>query len=203
MAELTWPEGTIGIPTPDDVDVRERSWEEVEPFETAYRPAIVSAHSWFDPSAEAVSDGDTFDLAVDLGFDIRGFVATVRLIGMQCGIVNKRLGVNAFETALRGNTTPEMKERGLEAKARVKELMPLNSRVLLRSVKGGSRGSLNRWCGLVMLPSWRLTMPHPGSEAIPAPQAAKWVSLGDVLMMEGFATVWWKGWNRGKARPDR
>lgn len=186
---ITWPVGSIGIPDPEDYDIREYAWVEVEPFETAFRPAVMLGGH---PREEGADDGDTWDMAVDLGLDVRGVTVTVRLIGWECGIRNPTLGVNAYETILRGATTPEMKQRGLLAKDRVNELLPVGGSCLFRSRVGGKRGSLGRWLALTLVPTDR---------SVP-PEEAKWVSVGDLLMAEGFATVWWRGWNRGRPRPE-
>jgi micrococcal nuclease len=51
-----------------------------------------------------VVDGDTYDVIIDLGFDI-SVKHRIRLFG-----------VDAYESSLRGNTTPEEKIKGLKAK---------------------------------------------------------------------------------------
>jgi len=51
-----------------------------------------------------VVDGDTYDVIIDLGFDI-SVKHRIRLFG-----------VDAYERSLRGNTTPEEKIKGLQAK---------------------------------------------------------------------------------------
>lgn len=72
-----------------------------------------------------VVDGDTFDLMVDLGFDVYR-VIRVRL-----------KGIDTWE--VRGSERP----KGLVAKARVEELM--ENKIQIISYKGGQRGSFRRW----------------------------------------------------------
>ena len=176
-----WPEGYPGRPKPGDIDITERSYAEIEPFETPYRPALV----------RDVGDGDTFEIMVDLGLDVSGVTAEIRLLGHQCGLVDSRVGVDAWETTLRGKQTPKMKQLGIEARTFCEELMPVGSGVLVRTRKGGQRGSLNRWLALIMVRTNPLT----------PPAEARWVSIGDLLMSVGLARVWWKGWRKGRARP--
>ena len=95
--------------------------EEVEPFKTAWRSAIV----------KKIVDGDTFDLLVDLGFDVHR-VIRVRL-------------ADADTWEPRG----ENKDLGDAATRRVEELMPIGSEVRELSMKGGSRGSFRRWVAKV------------------------------------------------------
>jgi micrococcal nuclease len=91
--------------------------EDTKPFITEWRPAEV----------KRIIDGDTFDLEIDLGFDI--WLATrVRL-----------LGADTWE--VRG----EERELGKIASARVHELIPEGSSIRIRSFKGGTRGSFRRW----------------------------------------------------------
>lgn len=178
---LTWPEGSIGIPNPEDIDVRPRTWDEVKPFDTAFRPAKVLR----------VVDADTYELEVSLGFFVTMKI-DVRLIGWKCGIENSKLGVNSFETSLRGDTTPEMKARGLQGKSFCQDYLAgaanfsAEEGVLLRTRKGGVQEGLNRWLGLVLVPNR---------------DGAGWVSIGDLLLQKKLATVWWAGWNSGSSRP--
>lgn len=95
--------------------------EEVEPFLTSWRRAIV----------EKIVDADTFDLLVDIGFEVR-ISTRFRLEG-----------VDAWE--VRGSE----RELGKIASARVKELMPIGSEVRILSFKGGSKGKYGRWIARV------------------------------------------------------
>lgn len=177
-----WPLGYPGEPGLADIDVLERSWSEVQPFETPYRPAVV----------RNITDGDTFTLMLDLGFDVAGVTAEVRLLGFHCGIVDKRLGVDAFEPTLRSDQTEEMKARGQKATELCQQMMPPGTPVLIRSRIGGERGQLNRWLALVLIPTDRMLPVHE----------TRWVSMGDLLLQRGLARVWWRGWRQGRPRPD-
>lgn len=117
--------------------------EECSPFKTEWREARVIK----------VVDGDTYDLDVDLGFDMHT-VTRFRL-----------LGVDTWE--VRG----EEKEKGLIAKDQVLALMPLGSKVRIRSHKGGTRGKYGRWLCEVLYPS--LT------------DEDDWQDLGNRLLVEG------------------
>jgi micrococcal nuclease len=96
--------------------------EECEPFKTEWRWAQVVR----------IVDGDTFDLLIDLGFDVHTR-SRVRL-----------LGADTWE--VRG----EEREDGLKAKRRVLELIPPLTDVRIRSHKGGSRGKYGRWLAEVL-----------------------------------------------------
>jgi hypothetical protein len=169
----TWPEGTIGVPTPEDIDTRPRAESDVVPFDTAFRPAVV----------KKVIDGDTYLVTVDIGFCV-SISVEVRLVGWKCGIADPRLGVNTFETTLRGDTTLAMKQVGLEAKALCQSLVGVSQRVLICTRKGGTQESFNRWLGLILVQG-----------------PLGWTSLGDYLLEKNLATVWWDGWQTGKTRP--
>jgi micrococcal nuclease len=98
--------------------------EECMPFKTEWRWAQVMR----------IVDGDTFDLLIDLGFDVHTR-SRVRL-----------LGADTWE--VRG----EEREAGLKAKQRVLELIPPLTDVRIRSHKGGSRGKYGRWLVEVAYP---------------------------------------------------
>ncbi len=83
-----------------------------------------------------VVDGDTIDLAIDLGFDI-WYNSRVRF-----------LGINTPESRTRDL---EEKKRGLAAKERVKELCPVGSKVQLKTTKDG-RGKFGRILGEIFMP---------------------------------------------------
>lgn len=148
-----------------------RIWqpEECQPFDTAFRPARV-IH---------IADADTFDLSIDLGHDRAGEKVRIRLCG-EAWLKDQRIGFNAWES--RGDE----RERGLLAKARVEELMPIGSLVMTRSFRGGARGSLYRWLHVVLV--------EVGDMGI--------VSLADLLLHEGHGREWWRGWSRGAPRPE-
>ena len=65
-----------------------------------------------------VVDGDTFDVDIDLGFSVT--------VSQRIRLYN----IDAFETSLRGGTTPQEKEKGLEAKKLLTDLLVGNSVVL-------------------------------------------------------------------------
>jgi micrococcal nuclease len=79
-----------------------------------------------------VVDGDTIDVDIDLGF--KAWVRGVRLRFDR---------INAYETRLTKGTTPEMKEKGLEAKELVKKICDDNpTQVTITTTKKGKYG---RW----------------------------------------------------------
>ena len=82
---------------------------------------------------EKVVDGDTVDVDIDLGFDIH-YRGRVRLYG-----------INTPETRTRDL---EEKERGLAAKARLLELCPLDSSIVLRTQKD-AKGKFGRILGML------------------------------------------------------
>ena len=130
------------------------------------------------------SDGDTFDLLVDVGYNAWRKVR-IRLLGLVCGLEKRKLGVDTYET--RGHT----KTLGDAAERRALELMR-NKELRVWSRKGGSQEGLGRWLCVVLYKT-----------------EAGWVSVGDRLLQEGFARVWWKGiakqlrpLEEGKARPE-
>lgn len=88
----------------------------------------------YSAKVERWVDGDTVDLDIDLGFDIR-YNQRVRLYG-----------INTPETRTRNL---EEKKKGLEAKARVNELCPEGSSVVLKTTKDGS-GKYGRILGTIM-----------------------------------------------------
>ncbi len=78
-----------------------------------------------------VIDGDTLDLEVDLGFSVK---------------VEHRIrlhGVDAYETSLRGDTTEEEKQKGIEAKAFLIDRI-LNKKVIIETVKD-KKGKYGRY----------------------------------------------------------
>ena len=80
-----------------------------------------------------IVDGDTVDVSIDLGFDIQ-YNSRVRLYG-----------INTPESRTRDL---EEKKRGLAAKARVEELVPVGSSVILRTQKDG-KGKFGRILGMI------------------------------------------------------
>ena len=123
-------------------------------------------------------DGDTFDLSVKVGLDTRRDLR-IRLIGEE-GMSNPRIGVDAWET--RG---PE-RLQGKAAAKRVQDVLPVGMTVRIWSKKGGSQGSMNRWLCAVFLEVTE----------------GNWISLGDLLIKEGHAELWWKGKDKGRERPS-
>ena len=109
---------------------------------------------------ERVVDGDTVDLAwIDKGFGDKRFPLPGEPLRLRL------FGIDAFETSLRGGTTPAEKALGLEAKAWLKAEVE-GREVRLHTVKGGGRGTFGRL--LVYL--WRadvdvldLSMPEGGT----------------------------------------
>ena len=90
-------------------------------------------------SVDRVVDGDTIDLSWwDLGAGTWLFPTKVNPLRLRLA------GINAFETVLRGDTTPAQKQLGLEAKAWLAAQIG-GSVVRIRTVKSGDLGSFSRW----------------------------------------------------------
>ena len=165
------------------------TFEECEPFDTPFRPASVKF-----PKPRARPDGDTFDVLINVGFDIEGVAARVRLCGESWILSGGKIGFNAWERK------GDERERGDEAYRRRVELCAPGDKVLIRSFKGGSRGSLNRWLALILVNLSRneegvLVRTELGAEG------SGWYSLADVLQHEGHGREWWRGWSQGAPRP--
>lgn len=143
--------------------------EQTAPFATAWRKATVLK----------VVDGDTLDLAIDLGFEVQ-IVTRIRLMAegdLPTG--GKPASVDAWET--RGAE----RELGLKAKTRVLELLTcgtgidpkllassaIGRTVRIYSAKAGSRGKYGRWLAVILY----------------GDTAGVWRSLGDTLLAEGHA----------------
>lgn len=139
---------------------------EVTPFETPWRSAAVIK----------IVDADTFDIRIDLGFDVHT-TARVRLVQVAA-LKIPDVGFDAWE--IKG---PE-RDRGKTATARVEFLLQLGSEVRVQSRKGGSRESLGRWLCCVLYRD-----------------SGSWTSLADTLLAEGHGEEWWKGKSDGKPRP--
>ena len=105
-----------------------------------------------------VVDGDTVDVTLDLGFDI---------------LYNNRIrlhGINAPESR---TSDQEEKVRGLAAKDRVKELCPVGSTVMIKTIKDG-RGKFGRILGEI----WLETLQG---------------SVNEILLKEGHAVEYFGG----------
>ena len=83
-----------------------------------------------------VVDGDTIDISIDLGFDIR-YNSRVRFVGI--------------DTPESRTRDLEEKKRGLAAKDRVLELCPVGGDVVLRTSKDG-KGKFGRILGEIFVP---------------------------------------------------
>lgn len=84
----------------------------------------------FDAWVLRVVDADTIDLAIDLGFRV-GTEQRIRLSR-----------IDAYE--VRG----EEREKGLKAKARVEELLPVGAHVVLATKQ--ESGGFGRWAGEIL-----------------------------------------------------
>ena len=86
-----------------------------------------------------VVDGDTLDMAwVDLGWGVRLHPSPSEPLRLRLAFVN------AYETTLRGGTTPEQKALGIECREHLKSC--IEGRVVrIRTVRGGDRGSFGRF----------------------------------------------------------
>ena len=82
-----------------------------------------------------VVDGDTMDLAIDLGFDI---------------VYNSRIRLYGINTPESRTRDLEEKARGLAAKDRVKELCPVGADVTLKTSKDG-KGKFGRILGEIFV----------------------------------------------------
>ena len=111
-----------------------RKWtpEEVQPWTSPW-PAVVTN----------IVDGDTMDLLINVGFDIEGFSVRIRLIDE--GVLT---GDNDYFDAW--EVTGEQKAKGLLAENRAVELIPVGSKVLIYSKKGGVKGSFSRWLCVIL-----------------------------------------------------
>ena len=83
-----------------------------------------------------IVDGDTMDLAIDLGFDI---------------VYNSRIRLYGINTPESRTRDLEEKARGLAAKDRVKELCPVGADVTLKTSKDG-KGKFGRILGEIFVP---------------------------------------------------
>lgn len=88
---------------------------------------------------DRVVDGDTVDVRIDLGFNV-WIKDRVRL-----------LGIDTPESRTRDLRE---KTRGLEAKAKVQELLPLGERALIQTSRDG-KGKFGRVLGNFVLPDGR------------------------------------------------
>ncbi len=100
-----------------------------------------------------VVDGDTIDVDIDLGFGT-----------WQRNIRLRLDGVDAYETRWVKGTTPEMKQKGLEAKEYVRKMCDDNpTQITVNTTKKGKYG---RWIAVVKVDN---------------------ISIGDALVSMGFA----------------
>ncbi len=94
-------------------------------------------HYIYNAIVTKVVDGDTLDLEVDLGFSVK---------------VEHRIrlhGVDAYETSLRGDTTEEEKQKGIEAKAFLIERL-LRKKVVIETIKD-KKGKYGRYLANVCI----------------------------------------------------
>ena len=90
----------------------------------------------YNAKVTKVVDGDTIDLAIDLGFDIW---------------YNSRIRLYGINTPESGTRDLEEKKRGLAAKDRVLELCPVGSSVMLKTQKD-AQGKYGRILGEIFVP---------------------------------------------------
>lgn len=79
----------------------------------------------YNATVTKVYDGDTLGCVVDLGF-------SAAIGNPKKPMVFRLSGIDAFETTLRDHTTPEQKQRGLEAKLWLTERV-LGKQIVLHS----------------------------------------------------------------------
>lgn len=121
--------------------------------------------AWRDAIVLKTTDADTFKLSVDLGFSIKHEI-TVRLMGLI-------VGVDAWEK--RGET----KHDGMEAMAAAINFIGDNNperKIRIKTLIGDKKGGFNRYLA-----------------AIAVERNGEWRSLGDYLLANGHARVWWSG----------
>ena len=70
-----------------------------------------------------IVDGDTIEVIIDLGFEVN-ITQVLRL--------NR---IDAFETTLRNNTTPEQKILGIKGKEFLTGFLPENTKIVIRTEK--------------------------------------------------------------------
>lgn len=133
-------------------------WSDLEttPFVTPWRRALVSG----------LVDGDTYDLLIDLGFDVC-VRARIRLLS-ENAILTIAKSDDVVDTWEKSGLE---KDRGLLALSRVEELIPEGSEVRIWSSKSGSRGKYGRWLCVVLFK-----------------KDGHWLSIGDLLIEEGHAS---------------
>lgn len=150
---------------PEDYDLRPMAGADVEPFTTPWRRC----------EFREIQDGDTFQFLVDLGLET-WTLKKFRLIGLNCGIKDGRLGVDTWES--KGATA----ELGGMAMAFARHCLTMvdrsNLRILTRKTAEPD-GAYGRWLGCVAYQNLR--------------DGDSWTSLGDILLSEGHARVWWPG----------
>jgi len=83
-----------------------------------------------------VVDGDTLEVDIDLGFGVWMRDQSVRL--------------NGVDTPESRTSNPEEKVRGLLSKSKVKELCPVGSSILIKTVLSEEREKFGRVLGVVM-----------------------------------------------------
>lgn len=113
----------------------------------------------YNAKVSKVVDGDTVDLVVDLGFHVQ---------------VRERFRLAGIDTPELRSSDPEERERAKAAKARVLELCPVGSDVIVVAEKTGKFG---RWLGVILF-----TVEDIGL-----------VNLNDLLVDEGHAVVYGSG----------
>jgi micrococcal nuclease len=90
-----------------------------------------------------VFDGDTIGVIVDLGF-------TSSHGNKREPMVFRFAGIDVFETTLRAGTTPEEKQKGLEAKSWLAARLPAGTEVVLQSIKqDGESAKFGRYLAYV------------------------------------------------------
>ncbi|MGD9725359.1 MAG: thermonuclease family protein [Nitrospira sp.] len=137
--------------------------EETAPFLTPWREAVIVPDKGKE---EGVIDGDSFRMAVDIGFEVT-IRAYVRLLAEGAILTpNDKTddGVNAWET-----NGPE-KALGALAEARAEELLGVGKTLRIWSFKSGDKGKYGRWLFVVL---YKVD--------------GGWKSLGDTLVEEGHA----------------
>lgn len=104
-------------------------------------------------------DGDTLDVSIDLGFDIS---------------ISQRVKLYGIATPDSKSSNLETKERGLEAKARLMEL--LTKTFVIKSVLN-KRGKYGRIMGIILVTD----------------KFGDQVNLNDLMVAEGYAVEYFNG----------
>jgi micrococcal nuclease len=92
---------------------------------------------FYPATVDKIVDGDTFDVTLDLGFKIYR-KERLRLYGIDAYEVKKYKGV-----------TDEEKAKGIEARDRLQEALPVGTKIFVETFKGKDTGKYGRYLAMV------------------------------------------------------